>query len=809
MQESKYWIFKIMEADFPKDYRQKLEKYTCILTSIRDKEVKPDHIDSVMAKASHYINKNDKADPYYYVILLMPKTIKKTEATQIAHSVKGKFATMIPDQDPIDMDLKKKLRSLTTSNVDKSYDPEQFTYFGTAKWCSNSDNKWSNLQHYFYPYNYSKPQLLKYRYWTQKCFDYLPSPTDYYNNSTYKTEYPVYSQDDIERVELSEPVKTIIAKKKKRLTDPEAIKKHKEVVAKVKATKLVHQKAKEKIEHQQLQDQAKSALAQFDHDIDIIKHKYSKSSQMLIAFKYLAIANHLAKSLQEINYQYDSYYSKQQKLSKLDNYLIQKYTTDELYKIKNQALERLYIDNFKYNKSCSSNITLQAVIPENPDKISVYFCEEHNDERYMFGASPLEYYYECQNEIDHCPYCKVTKNSNYYSFYYFTIKVGDIKYDWHLPYPLGQSWLPNLHELPQIEQIPNDDSPFLYGETANKNEKLIANARDILTPILNYIDKSKLDTEIKQLYDNKHKSHLQIKYYDAYHNLKSRVTNKFLTQDLHSQIIDMIQSIPKSSDDLTIDQLRDNIKKVNILLTKINNALNHDDGYQLFKWLQKHKSDIASGKVRADDWYQYNYQINLGKKLLDNYSADNSSQINEAHNILETLKNQHGQLQSYIKLCKKALITTTIDTNWTAKHLDLDPVTDFNELQQRLIKALNNRDTYDQIKLLTNQISQQKSIIQQLKHDEHRKLILSTKSPEWKQTYQNILDQFEDLCQLCDQLPNNIPIRKKLTKYIRRRHKQNSHLYRRTLKELQQISDAMTRQINNATQILINIQNNN
>lgn len=814
MQESKYWIFKIMTKDLPDDWRDKLADYTGILTSLRDQEAQPDHVESVLAKPSHYLNKHDKAEPYYYVVLLLPQPIKRTEATQIAHSVKGKFATMISDQDPIDMDLKLKLRSLMTSNVEKVYDPEKFTYFGKARWCCDSDKKWQNLKDYFYPHNYSKPQLIKYRYWTDKCLRYLPKPYDYYSNSTYKTTYPVYNQDDIEKVELTEPVKSIIAKKKKRLTDSDAIKKHQEIVSKTKATKVAHKKAKEKAIQEKLQKEAKLALTEFDQDIATIKNQYPETSKMLIAFKYLTIANHLAKTLQELNYgsrnyyNYYGYYKKSQKLSELDKNLMQKYSKDELYKIKGKALQRLYLDNFKYNKSLTPNITLQAVVPEDTDRVDVYFCEDHNEERYMFGESPIAFYYDRQHEIDSCPACQVNRESNYYSFYFFKIKVDNILYDWHLPYPLGKDWLPSLSELPQIEQVPNEEGPFLYGEEASDKEKQIANARDIIAPIKEYINESKLKQGLKQLYESKIRGHYQVKYFDACQKLRTKQDSPFLKQNVLQKIDSILLQLPENSDVLSNDELRKKTKEINKKLTQLQKMIKQDPGYKLTKWQQKHLGKLVCGQVRNDDWRNYQENLTHSKKILDNYDANDKKQRQDAENILEVVSNQYQQLLNYVDLCKMFTTHATMLRRWENKHLDLPQVAQFSQLQHQLTKLLDQRAELEQMKPINAQIINQKQSIQKLKQKIDRQEKIAAKSEKWQQLYQKVIKQYDMLKELRDQVDDTSIEHKKLSRYIQNHRKSYQKWQQRDFKTLQQISSHMTELINSAKSRIALLTNN-
>lgn len=571
---------------------------------------------------------------------------------------------------------------------------------------------------------------------------------------------------------------------------------------------MAHKKTKAEAMQEKLQKETKSALTEFDQDVATIKKKYSKTSKMLIAFKYLTIANHLAKTLQELSYgsrnyyNYYGHYNKPQKLDKLDKSLIQKYSKDELYEIKRKALQRLYLDNFKYNKSLTPNITLQAVVPKNTDRVDVYFCEDHNNKRRMFAESPIEFYHDRKHEIDSCPACQVNRESNYYSLYFFKIKVNNILYDWHLPYPLGKDWLPSLSELPQIKQVPNEEGPFRYGEEASDKEKLIANARDIITPIKEYINEPKLKQELKQLSESKDRGHYQFKYFDARQKLRTNQNSPFLKQNVLQQIDSMLLQLPENSDVLSNDELRNTTKEINKKLTQLQRMIKQDPGHKLTKWRQKHLGKIIYSKVRRIDWRKYQKNLTRSKKLLDNYNVNDEKQRQDVENILKVLNKQYSQLLNYVAVCKMFKVNATMLRQWNKDHLYLPQVAKFYQLQQKLKKLLDQRAKVAQMKPINAQIRKKMPSIQKLKQK------ISAKSQKWQQLYQKVINQYDMLKELREQVDDNSIEYKKLSNYIHNHNKVYQKWQQRDLKTLQQISSHMTELINSAKSRIALLTNN-
>lgn len=199
--------------------------------------------------------------------------------------------------------------------------------------------------------------------------------------------------------------------------------------------------------------------------------------RLFTALSAMHILNHVAKTLQ--NYRSNA--------SSFDYDLLQKTygSADEIYRLKNELLLKIYQKYPEY-------LTLKAFIPDDADKISVQFCSRHfddfNDERYFTDCTPMEYYWENEQMINQCSRCNVSRLENYYSMYYFKIKLPGSDFSFHEPYPIGKGELPELKELPQAQQEYNQEGMFLFGREADFDETCLSLAVDLLTPINDFLN---------------------------------------------------------------------------------------------------------------------------------------------------------------------------------------------------------------------------------------------------------------------------------------------------------------------------------
>lgn len=486
--KSKYWRLKLMETVAPKDWKEKLGKLPVIVSPRHMHDVTDEFLQTT--HPIHYrLHKADKLPAFWYLFYIGKTRISEHDVRVLFKAVPIAGVKYIDDSDSNDMPLKEQLRQSVLSNR-KNYDYSisKFETLGGLVW-DNDD--WTAKGHkgykwYVVPFYYSRSQLIHYRYWTQKCLDYLPDHADSERKSMYGSgTYETYSEDTVLRVEQDPRVAKIIARKKKRNSDPEEIKKAKETVRKRKAT--IKQKEEEKKVKQEKIDaeKAKAIISQFDDDIAKIRET-DKYADLTILMKYLSIINHLAKTFESDDRIITAYnggkfcqqeieeYDKLAKLYKGEGYL---------YDLKDKVFNKLYHDA-KYKDV----VNLSAFIPDEPDKVWVTFCDFHNELRREFYEPPLDFYYENEREINNCKQCNVSREHYYYAFYYFTVKTSETT-TWHVPYPVGKSYLPNIDKLKQETQEFNEGGAFLFGSEASEDEILFALHRDVTKPILDYLEK--------------------------------------------------------------------------------------------------------------------------------------------------------------------------------------------------------------------------------------------------------------------------------------------------------------------------------
>lgn len=477
-----------MEKSATKDWKEKLGKLPVIVSPRHMHDVTEEFLQTTHP-IYYRLHKADKLPAFWYLFYIGKKQISEHDVRVLFKAVPIAGIKYIDDSDPNDMALKEELRqSLLSNRKNYDYSISKFETLGGLVW-DNGD--WTAKGHrgykwYVVPFYYSRSQLIHYRYWTQKCLDYLPDHADSERKSMYGSgTYETYSEDTVLRVEQDPRVAKIIARKKKRNTDPEEIVKAKETVKKRKAT--IKRKEEEKCAKQEEIDAEKTKvlLAKFDEDIAQIKET-DKYSDLTILMKYLSIVNHLAKTFETDDRIICSYNGKKFCQKEQDEYeKLSKIYKGEgyLYELKDDVFKKLYHD-----KKYKDVVRLSAFIPDDPDKVWVTFCDFHNEDRRMFYEPPLEYYYENQKEIDHCNNCSVQSDHYYYAFYYFTVNTSE-KTTWHVPYPIGKSYLPDIDKLKQEKQEFNEEGSFLFGSEASESEILIATHRNVIKPILKYLHK--------------------------------------------------------------------------------------------------------------------------------------------------------------------------------------------------------------------------------------------------------------------------------------------------------------------------------
>src|SRR5947199_3608552 len=158
-----------------------------------------------------------------------------------------------------------------------------------------------------------------------------------------------------------------------------------------------------------------------------------------------------------------------------------KYTTlylarsGEWYERKDQALHLL---------ARTPYVQVSFYRPIDPDKRYLWLCEEHYElKREGYYEDIWDFFYTHAAMIKQCPDCTVQQEKDYYSLYYLEVAtqaLADVRFSFHLPYPLGKTWLPKPNELRRVEHM-EQEGMFRFGRALFPNEKVIYREQEVLT----------------------------------------------------------------------------------------------------------------------------------------------------------------------------------------------------------------------------------------------------------------------------------------------------------------------------------------
>ncbi len=121
--------------------------------------------------------------------------------------------------------------------------------------------------------------------------------------------------------------------------------------------------------------------------------------------------------------------------------------------------------------------------PSDPDKHYIWLCEEHYEMKCKEYYDDIwEFYHHNAAMIDQCSQCVVTQEKDYYSLYHLEITTTvfpDIRFSFHMPYPVGRVWLPAPRQLPRVEHL-EQDGMFRFGRPLLASEKITYREQDVL-----------------------------------------------------------------------------------------------------------------------------------------------------------------------------------------------------------------------------------------------------------------------------------------------------------------------------------------
>ncbi len=121
--------------------------------------------------------------------------------------------------------------------------------------------------------------------------------------------------------------------------------------------------------------------------------------------------------------------------------------------------------------------------PANADKRSLWLCAEHyemKEERYYENI--WDFFLEHSGLIRTCTQCSLQEEKDYYALYYLDISTEqfpELRFSFHIPYPIGKAWLPKPSLLPKVEHR-EQDGIFRFGRPLLEDERITYREQDVL-----------------------------------------------------------------------------------------------------------------------------------------------------------------------------------------------------------------------------------------------------------------------------------------------------------------------------------------
>ena len=133
--------------------------------------------------------------------------------------------------------------------------------------------------------------------------------------------------------------------------------------------------------------------------------------------------------------------------------------------------------------------------PDEPDRFELRLCDEHYEamrEGYYDGK--WEFYSLHEAEIHQCSACHVSIQPEYYSLYEISITAAvcpDIRFSFHVPYPIGKAFLPLPHTLLSVVQEEEEEGLFRFGRSLYADEKVLYREKDVAVQLEQALDEAR------------------------------------------------------------------------------------------------------------------------------------------------------------------------------------------------------------------------------------------------------------------------------------------------------------------------------
>ena len=114
--------------------------------------------------------------------------------------------------------------------------------------------------------------------------------------------------------------------------------------------------------------------------------------------------------------------------------------------------------------------------PEEADKWSLGLCDEHYEMRKELDyENKWVFFADFGEEIRQCPRCHARVAKDYYALYHLEVAAAafpELRFSFHVPYPIGKAFLPSPHALPRVEHA-EQDGIFRFGRPLLEDEKVL------------------------------------------------------------------------------------------------------------------------------------------------------------------------------------------------------------------------------------------------------------------------------------------------------------------------------------------------
>ncbi len=167
---------------------------------------------------------------------------------------------------------------------------------------------------------------------------------------------------------------------------------------------------------------------------------------------------------------------------------------NQLRALRSIKLGELYLARKEawYNRK-NEAMRLLAVVPNghlsfyrspNPDKCHLWLCDEHYTEKCeWYYESVWDFFSQHTAEVKNCPHCSVKEEKDYYALYYLEVTsplFPELRFSFHMPYPVGKNFFPSPERLPAVQHI-EQDGLFRFGCSLADEEKVLHRENDVLT----------------------------------------------------------------------------------------------------------------------------------------------------------------------------------------------------------------------------------------------------------------------------------------------------------------------------------------